>query len=92
MVLETQPTTRSKKSKLNYAAVWGTSAAGRSYAYLEKLSVLDVPDLSRKCSLSTKESWLIMELAGKEELEIAKASADTDADGTPYITVFLDRG
>ncbi|KAF2879117.1 hypothetical protein ILUMI_27056, partial [Ignelater luminosus] len=36
--------------------------------------------------------WEIMELAGKEEHEIAKTNGDIDADGIPYITVFLDGG
>lgn len=36
--------------------------------------------------------WEIMELAGKEEHEIAKRNGDIDDDGIPHITVFLDGG
>ncbi|KAF2887024.1 hypothetical protein ILUMI_19149 [Ignelater luminosus] len=102
MVLETEPTTSSKRSMLNYVAVWGTLATGSCYAHLEEfLSVLDAPALSKKMffkherelSSMWKDSlWEVMKLAGKEEHEIAKTNGDIDADGIPYITVFLDGG
>ncbi|KAF2892270.1 hypothetical protein ILUMI_13902, partial [Ignelater luminosus] len=39
------------------------------------------------CKVMWKDSlWEIMELAGKEEHEIAKTNGDIDADGIPYIT------
>ncbi|KAF2893297.1 hypothetical protein ILUMI_12878, partial [Ignelater luminosus] len=100
MVLETELTTSSKKSMLNYAAVWGTLATGSHYAHLEEfLTVLDVSALSKKVFFKHKRKlgsmwkdsvWEVVEQAGKEKHEIAKTNGDMDADGIPYITVFPD--
>ncbi|KAK5648403.1 hypothetical protein RI129_003295 [Pyrocoelia pectoralis] len=87
---------------INKNAIWGTISSGSTFTHTkELLCVMDIPPLSGTlfCELQDQLSkvWMHasikdMEAAGAEERKIALQNHNVDADGVPWICVYLDGG
>ena len=87
---------------VNYRAVWGQMSTGGGHEKLtENMSCLNVPVMSKSAYLKIEreigEAWheILSEeidMAGKEELSLAKEHNNMCDDGFPFIKVVIDGG
>ena len=94
--------TKSTAINLNKSVVWGTLSSGSTFTKTEELlSILNIPMISKrlfiKIEQNLEEIWqefLNKEIkeAGENEKQRAIEKGNIDADGVPWITVYVDGG
>lgn len=85
---------------INKAAVLGTLSSGGSYSQLEEqFGYCNIPVMGRQLFFKTENelaeviheaAWEVIEIAGRQEKDIAIQKGHLDSDGLPYITVIAD--
>lgn len=99
-VISSEPEEKSSALKINTAIVSSVVNTGQAYAQLEQFSaILNMPCMSNNTYQKEHEiisgyiettMWQSLEIAGKEEANMAIERGDVNKNGVPLITVVAD--